>query len=213
MKKISIVDYGLGNIFSVNQAFEFFNQGKNKVVVTSSSAEIEASDFLVLPGVGAFKNAMNEIEARNLTLAIQNFALTERPLLGICLGMQILASASSEFGNHEGLNIIPGKVVHIGDENNDGSSRKVPVIGWKNINLSKSIPQDSILSLQQSIPLYHVHSYHFVPLESEHIIATYIHGDSEITAAVQKGSIIGCQFHPEKSGPNGLNIINQFLQL
>jgi len=213
MKKISIVDYGLGNIFSVNQAFEFFNEGKNKVVVTSSSAEIEASDFLVLPGVGAFKNAMNEIEARNLTLAIQNFALTERPLLGICLGMQILASASSEFGNHEGLNLIPGKVVHIGDENNDGSPRKVPVIGWKNINLSKSIPQDSILSSQQAIPLYHVHSYQFVPLESEHVIATYIHGDSEITAAVQKGNIIGCQFHPEKSGPNGLNIINEFLQL
>jgi imidazole glycerol-phosphate synthase subunit HisH len=213
MKTISIVDYGLGNIFSVNQAFELFNEGKNKVVVTSSSAEIESSDFLVLPGVGAFKNAMNEIEARNLTLAIQKFALTERPLLGICLGMQILASSSTEFGNHEGLNLIPGKVVHIGDKNNDGTSRKVPVIGWKNINLSKSIPQDSILSSQQSIPLYHVHSYHFVPLESGHIVATYIHGDSEITAAVQKGNIIGCQFHPEKSGPNGLNIINKFLQL
>ncbi|MDA9023547.1 imidazole glycerol phosphate synthase subunit HisH [Gammaproteobacteria bacterium] len=213
MKKISIVDYGLGNIFSVKQAFEFCNKGKNKVAVTSLHSEIETSDFLVLPGVGAFKNAMHEIETRNLTEAIHNFALSGRPLLGICLGMQILASESNEFGNHKGLNLIPGKVSGIGDKNKDGSTRKVPVIGWKNIYLSQSIHKSSILSSHQSNPFYLVHSYHFTPLQAEHVIATYSHGDSNIIAAVQKDNIIGCQFHPEKSGPNGLDIINRFLHL
>ena len=203
----------MGNLFSVNQALEFCNEGKNKIVVTSSASEIEASDFLVLPGVGAFKNAIHEIEVRNLADAIKNFAFSERPLLGICLGMQLFASESKEFGVHKGLDLIAGKVTHIGEANKDGSLRKVPVIGWKNINLSQSIPENSILSSHQAAPLYLVHSYHFTPLQADHIIATYPHGDSAITAAVQRNNIIGCQFHPEKSGPRGLDIIKRFLNL
>jgi glutamine amidotransferase len=215
MKKISIVDYGLGNLFSVKQALEFCNESKEKnVVITSSPSIIKDSDYLVLPGVGAFENAMDAIISRDLKDPIKNFASSGKPLLGICLGMQILATSSEEFGNHNGLNLIPGKVSHIGETNSDDSPRKVPSIGWKNINVKQNNNASyNALSLHEAQSVYFVHSFHFIPEDEKHLIASYYYGDAEITAAVQKDNIIGYQFHPEKSSQNGLKILESFLHI
>ena len=213
MKQISIVDYGLGNLFSVKQALEFCSENKNNnVVITSSTKVIEDSDYLVLPGVGAFENAMNAILSRELKDPIVNFACSGKPLLGICLGMQILGTFSEEFGSHKGLNLIPGRVSHIGEANKDGSLRKVPSIGWKSLNIDKSLI-DNALYEHDTKSVYFVHSYHFVPENSKHLIASYDYGDAKISAAVQKNNIIGYQFHPEKSSHNGIKILKSFLNM
>ena len=215
MKQISIVDYGLGNLFSVKQALEFCGDSKDiRVVITSSPSIIKESDYLVLPGVGAFENAMHEIISRDLKDPIKKFASTGKPLLGICLGMQILASSSEEFGQHQGLNLIPGEVSHIGDTNSDDSPRKVPSIGWKNINVKQNTNTfNNALSLHENQSVYFVHSFHFLPEDEGHLIASYDYGDTKISAAVQKDNIIGYQFHPEKSGQNGLKILESFLNI
>jgi len=214
MKNIAIVDYGLGNLFSVKQALDFCSNDKQTIKITSSQTDISSSDYLILPGVGAFKNAMHEIQARNLSQDIINFAASGKPLLGICLGMQILASSSKEFGTHRGLDLIPGSVSYIGNKNIDGTDRKVPSIGWKELHLNNTAPlKNNPLYNHQNSLLYFVHSYHFNPTNSDHRLAYYNYGDTKITAAVQKNNIIGCQFHPEKSGKLGLDILHNFLHL
>jgi len=213
MKQIAIVDYGLGNLFSVKQAIEFCSDSNDKnVVITSSPSVIQESDYLILPGVGAFENAMNAILSRGLKDPIKNFASLSKPLLGICLGMQILGTCSEEFGQHQGLNLISGTVSNIGEINSDGSLRKVPSIGWKNLIVKPEIGTlSNALSGHEASSVYFVHSFHFLPENSENLIASYDYGDSKITAAVQKDNIIGYQFHPEKSGQNGLEILKSFL--
>lgn len=213
MKQIAIVDYGLGNLFSVKQAIEFCSDSNDKnVVITSSPSVIQESDYLILPGVGAFENAMNAILSRDLKDPIKNFASLGKPLLGICLGMQILGTSSEEFGQHQGLNLISGTVSNIGEINSDGSLRKVPSIGWKNLIVKPEIGTlSNALSGHEASSVYFVHSFHFLPENSENLIASYDYGDSKISAAVQKDNIIGYQFHPEKSGQNGLEILKSFL--
>lgn len=215
MKQIAIVNYGLGNLFSVKQALEFCCESKDKnVVITSSPSIIKESDYLVLPGVGAFENAMHAILSKDLKDPITNFASSGKPLLGICLGMQILGTNSEEFGQHQGLNLIPGKVSFIGDTNLDGSLRKVPSIGWKNLNVKpNSSISNNALAACKALSVYFVHSFHFVPENAGHLIASYDYGDTKISAAVQKDNIIGYQFHPEKSGQNGLKILKSFLNM
>ena len=215
MKTISIVDYGLGNLFSVKQALEFCcNSPDKNVVITSSPSIIKESDYLVLPGVGAFENAMDAILSKDLKDPIRNFASSGKPLLGICLGMQILGTCSEEFGQHHGLNLIPGKVSHIGETNLNGSPRKVPSIGWKNLNIKPNIDNsNNALSAHEALSVYFVHSFQFVPENAGHLIASYDYGDAKISAAVQKDNIIGYQFHPEKSSQNGLNILKSFLKM
>ena len=215
MKQISIVDYGLGNLLSVKQALEFCSDDKDKnVVITSSPTIIQDSDYLVLPGVGAFENAMQAILSRDLEVPIKNFASTGKPLLGICLGMQILGTCSEEFGQHDGLNLIPGKVSHIGETNTDGSARKVPSIGWKSLNInSNTSTSNNSLSSYEAKSVYFVHSFHFIPENKSHLIASYDYGGTEISAAVQKDNIIGYQFHPEKSSETGLKILKSFLDI
>ena len=215
MKKISIVDYGLGNLFSVKQALEFCSDDNKKhIVITSSPSEIQDSDYLILPGVGAFKNAMDAIKGRELDKEIKNFALSGKPLMGICLGMQILATSSDEFGMHDGLNLIPGKVSYIGETNLNGSIRKVPSIGWKDLEASlNSNKSSNLLTTHKNASVYFVHSYHFLQENEDHLIASYNYGDTAISAAVQKENIIGFQFHPEKSSHHGLKILSSFLDM
>ena len=211
MKKISIVNYGLGNLFSVNQALEFCCDDKNiNIEITSSPSSIAKSDYLVLPGVGAFENAMKAIKTRDLNDPIKKFASSGKPLLGICLGMQILGTSSEEFGHNEGLNLIPGNVSYIGENNKDGTMRKIPSIGWKNLNVSF---KKNILSNHDACSVYFVHSFHFVPDNEDHLIATYDYGDTKVSAAVQKDNVIGCQFHPEKSSESGLKILKNFIDM
>jgi glutamine amidotransferase len=208
---ISIVDYGLGNIFSVSRAFEYFGYSVNLV---SHPNEIKNASALVLPGVGAFANGIEGLEKRNLVKPIQDFAIQGKPLLGICLGMQLLFTRSLEFGEHRGLNLISGDIIPIDAFDTKGQALKVPHIGWSPLvkplehrNWGHTILQN--IKVEDSV--YFVHSYSAVPTNNENRLADCRYGDFNISAAVSHQNIYGCQFHPEKSGRVGLQIIKGFL--
>lgn len=200
-RKIVIVDYGMGNLLSVIRAFEYC--GAENVVISSSADDVNNASYLVLPGVGAFKHGMFELKKKKLIDPILKYAESERPLLGICLGMQMLAGIGQEFGETEGLNLIPGKVTRIPAQNELGHIRRVPYVGWADVNFNNNYFQDS--------SFYFVHSYQFEVEKQSNLLATYIYEDIEITAAVCHKNIVGVQFHPEKSGEHGLNFLKKFI--
>lgn len=198
--KIVIVDYGMGNLLSVTRAFEFC--GAEDVVVSASAVDVNNASYLVLPGVGAFKDGMSELKRRGLIDPIYKYAESDRPLLGICLGMQMLAGVSQEFGETDGLNLIPGKVTRIPVKDEVGCSRRVPYIGWANVNFNNDF---------QNRSFYFLHSYQFEVENPSNLLATYNYEDIKITAAVRHKNIIGVQFHPEKSGQHGLDFLKKFI--
>ena len=193
--KVCVVDYGTGNIFSVAKSLELADAS---VTVSSSPEKVKNADRLVLPGVGAFENGIKALRERGLEEAILEFSEKQRPFLGICLGMQFLATSSQEFGLFFGLNLIPGKVIEL--TSNRDKSLKIPRIGWINLTRTDSyIWEKSILhNLEMNEEVYVVHSFHFVPTHPEHCLAMSKYGSSSVCVAVQKDNIIGCQFHPEK---------------
>lgn len=209
---VTIVDYGMGNLFSVQRALEFC--GAN-VRLSSSPADILAADRIVLPGVGAFADGMQGLRDRDLIEPLRQFTTSGRPVLGICLGMQMLASTSEEFGEHEGLGVIPGRVVAISAVTTQGQPQKIPCVGWNEIYpASGSEWQATILKeTAEGAPFYLVHSFHMIPDEPAHMVAHYTYGGHRVTAAIGSGSIFGAQFHPEKSGKAGLKMLAEFLRL
>ncbi len=210
---VTIVDYGMGNLLSVAKAFERCDAD---VRVSDRFVHVADADLLVLPGVGAFAKAMAELRKKNLDTAIKEFALKERPFLGICLGMQMMLDESEEFGVHQGLGLIPGTVQAVAVTGLDGSPHKIPHIGWAEIVPPKSGGgwAGSILEdTATATPFYFVHSFTAVPLHAEHRLADTYYDGRLISAAVRRGSLYGCQFHPEKSGQDGLKLIAAFLGL
>lgn len=163
--------------------------------------------------MGAFSDGMAGLEHRGLIEPIRRYAATGRPLMGICLGMQMLASESEEFGHHEGLGLIPGRVVAIPHLRTDGSSRKIPAIGWFSLAFDHEYRTEQWVSNSDSggCVVYLVHSYHFQPNAKSVLIATYEYDGLSIAAIVRQGNVVGVQFHPEKSGAVGLRIIRRFL--
>ena len=212
-EKIVVVDYGLGNLFSVQRALE--HCGASNVCISSSVDDIITADRLILPGVGAFEDGTRGLNKLGLIEPIKSQAIDKKPMLGICLGMQLLATTSQEFGLHAGLNLIPGKVLPILAENSLGARRKVPFIGWAKLTTSENNFSEDIVSdeLSKSQSVYFVHSYYFSPDNVEHLVATYDYQSEKITAAVRSGNIYGFQFHPEKSGEVGLGLLRAFLQV
>lgn len=211
-QRVTIVDYGLGNIFSVARAVEHFGA---EVELTDEPARLLEAERLILPGVGAFANGMQGLRDRGLVEPLRAYAAGGRPLLGICLGMQMLVSQSEEFGTHEGLGIIPGKVVAISGKDGGGGAMKVPHIGWSELARPPSRPGwgDTVFSgVDEKSSAYFVHSFTVVPEREADRLADTWYGDCRISAAVQHGNVAGCQFHPEKSGPNGLKIVRNFLE-
>ena len=211
--KVTIVDYGLGNIFSVSRALEHFGA---EVALSDEPEQIAASPRVILPGVGAFANGMEGLRSRGLVEPLRDYAATGRPLLGICLGMQMLVAESEEFGRHEGLGIIPGKVVAIAGRDPKGTAMKVPHIGWSTLARppARTRWDGTILQgLAGDSTAYFVHSFTVVPREEGDRLADTFYGDCRVSAAIQRGNVSGCQFHPEKSGPVGLAIIKNFLEL
>jgi glutamine amidotransferase len=206
-----VVDYGVGNLYSVARAIEKVGGIPR---LTNNLAEIAAADRLVLPGVGAFPDGMRGLCDADLDSAVVDFAKMGRPLLGICLGMQMLASSSLEFGMHRGLGLIPGKVEPIPTASADGLSHKVPFIGWTELLpvREKGFENTLLSSIKPQNAVYLVHSYHFLPEDPDDLLATYDYDGVSITAAVTRDNIMGCQFHPEKSGSVGLNIIRHFIE-
>lgn len=207
---IAILDYGVGNLYSVEQALQFV--GVKNVIITRDINKIKSSDKLILPGVGAFGSGIKSLQSAGLIESIGHHVASGKSLLGICLGMQFLATQSEEMGMHSGLNLIPGSVRPIKSKlQKSGSNLRVPFIGWANIvEKSQSSNHKTILENALNRSLYFVHSYQFVPNNDEDIIASYNYGDQTITAAVQRENVIGLQFHPEKSGLIGLEVLRSF---
>lgn len=211
MVKITLVDYGIGNILSVQRAFEYCGA---QVMTTDDPQTIKNADFLVLPGVGAFADGMRGLSERGLTEAILEFVSKERPFLGICLGMQMMLGESEEFGLHEGLGLIPGRVVRIPAQDVHGIRQKIPHIGWNSLVLpgEKENWDGTILEgIEMGETVYFVHSFTAVPVNPTNRLADAYYNGQLISAAIQSGYLYGCQFHPEKSGVTGLKIINNFL--
>lgn len=214
MTDVAVVDYGVGNLFSVTRAFE--HCGAN-VVVSDEPGVLLSAPRLVLPGVGAFADGMEGLRRRGLDQVVVDFANSGKPFIGICLGMQMLSSVSEEFGEHSGLNIIPGHVVAIPRHDREGNVHKVPHIGWTSLEHAKNQVCDwggSILAgINPGDAVYLVHSFAVEPDDRSHRLADCYYNGIEISAAIRKGNVYGVQFHPEKSGPVGLRIIKNFLRL
>lgn len=209
---ITIIDYGSGNLLSVSRALEHCGA---TCQISGDPAVIAASAALVLPGVGAFRDGMEGLAANGLIEPILAHAHEGRPLLGICLGMQMLASSSEEFGSHQGLGLIPGRVREITKRSAAGVPPKTPFIGWASLErpLGMSWDDSPLRPVESGKSVYLVHSYHLEPDQPADLLATYrFHGD-QITAAVRRNNITGLQFHPEKSGQLGLSILREFLIL
>lgn len=207
---ITIVDYGMGNLRSVEKGFE--KVGFDARVVRDAEA-VRAASALVLPGVGAFRDCMTNLEERDLTEAIVQHIKSGKPYLGICLGLHILFTESEEFGTHRGLDLIPGKVRRFRFDSSDkpgGEKLKIPHMGWNTIhkNLSPPILQD----VAEGDFLYFVHSYYVVP-DDPAVIAATTHYGIDFTSMIRQDNIFAVQFHPEKSQGTGLSILNRFGEL
>ena len=203
---IAIIDYGVGNLFSLRSSLAAVGA---QAVVTGDSAVIRAADKLILPGVGAFADAAALLRSTGLDKVVCQEAQSGKPLLGICLGMQLLFEKSLEYGRHHGLGLIPGTVAPIRDVIPAGY--KVPHIGWNALHFPKDRPVHPLFSqIREGDCVYFVHSYYGANCTSS-VIATAEYGP-ELTAAVARDNVMGVQFHPEKSGAVGLNILRAFCE-
>ncbi len=195
---ITIVDYGVGNLKSVDKAFQHLGF---KSMITSNRKSIDQSDAIVLPGVGAFKDAMDQLQKSNLAECIKENAEKRKPILGICLGMQLLYEKSYEDGEWEGLGLLSGEIVKF------KSNFKIPHMGWNRLTRKQDDPLG--INIQDGEYVYFVHSYYLKTHAQEDILFCTDY-DVEVPAIVRKGNIVGMQFHPEKSGDTGLKLLKNF---
>ena len=203
---VAIVDYGVGNLFSLKSSLGALGV---ETVVTAREETLRSADKLILPGVGAFGDAAELLKSTGLGRVVREQAEEGKPLLGICLGMQLLFEESEEYGRHRGLGLIPGRVVSM--EPVVPRGYKVPHIGWNALHFPNSRPKDPLFRyIQEGECVYFVHSYYAAHCD-ESVIATAEYGP-ELTAAVRRGNVMGTQFHPEKSGAVGLNILRAFCE-
>ncbi len=200
---IAILDYGVGNLFSLCSSLEYIGQ---QVIVTADKDVIRRADKLILPGVGAFADAAKKLRDSGLDEVLREEVARGKELMGICLGMQMLFEKSYEFGEHDGLGLLKGAVVPM--QGAIPAELKIPHIGWNELHFDKTHPLFRYLNEGDCV--YFVHSY-FATDCDDSVIATAEYG-KELTAAVAKGNVMGCQFHPEKSGEVGLNILRAFCE-
>ncbi len=202
---VAIVDYGVGNLFSLASSFRAIGA---EAVVTSDPAVLRAAPRIVLPGVGAFGDAADKLRESGLDRVVVEEAKAGKPLLGICLGMQLLFDKGFEYGEHAGLGLIPGEIRPIADV--IPSNLKIPQIGWNALHFGAN-KSPLFKYLREGDFVYFVHSYYGANC-TESVIATTEYG-AELTAAVGRDNVFGCQFHPEKSGAVGLNILRAFCEM
>ena len=202
---IAIVDYGVGNLFSLKSSFAAIGAD---ITVTNDENIIKNADKIILPGVGAFEDASKKLKASGLGEVVISEAKKGKPILGVCLGMQLLFDKSCEFGQYDGLGLIPGEIRPISETIPENF--KVPQIGWNSLKF-KGEKSPLFKYIKDGDFVYFVHSYHGTNCE-KNIIATTDYG-AELTAAVSCSNIYGCQFHPEKSGSVGLNILRAFCEM
>lgn len=201
---IAIIDYGMGNLFSLSSSLKSLGQD---VRVTSDPADIRAADKLFLPGVGAFGDASDRLFGTGLADVIIGEANAGKPLMGICLGHQLLFERSFEYGEHRGLGLIPGSVVTM--EGVVDPDLKIPQIGWNALHFT-GLPCPAFRETNEGDHVYFVHTYYATDCDAYTVATTEY--SKELTAAVCRDNVVGCQFHPEKSGPIGLTILRNFCE-
>ncbi len=206
-RKVAIIDINMGNLFSVKQACEHAGL---EVFITSEPEKIKTSDAVILPGVGAFGDAMDFLRERNLIKTIKEVIAQEKPFFGICLGMQLLMSESEEFGTHKGLDIIQGKVIRFTERSQLGTRIKVPQVGWNQVYLSEtfkaSIEKCYFDDLSDGEYMYFVHSFYVVPQNKNVVAMETIYEDVKYCSGLVSNNIFAVQFHPEKSADKGIKM-------
>lgn len=213
-KSVTIIDYGMCNLHNVTRAFEHSGA---QVTVTDSPILVSQADRLVVPGVGAFRDSLHEVNARGFGDALRSFAQSGRPMFGICVGLQLLFDASEEFGEHPGLGILSGRVRAIQNTTVAGDPQRVPHIGWNHLvepeggRTWRGTLLDPVNGLNPAV--YFVHSYAAEPSEIADRLADCMYGGHRVCAAVQRENIMGTQFHPERSGPVGLELVQYFTRM
>lgn len=206
MSSVTVIDYGVGNLASVIKAMQFVGLQPH---LTTNPSEIALADRLILPGVGAFGVAMANLEAGGFIPVLKEYCASGRPFLGICLGMQLLLSQSHEMGSTKGLGIIPGKVVRFYESAPESvpDGLKIPHMGWNSLEVTEN--PGVLPAVAQGASVYFVHSYYAVPDDTAVVAAYSTHGE-RFAAALSAGNVYATQFHPEKSGGVGLEILKCF---
>lgn len=210
---VAVIDYGVGNLLSVTRALEVCGA---RVALVHTASEIERATHLVLPGVGAFADGMAGLGERGLIEPIRAYAATHKPFLGICLGMQMMLDVSEEFGEHAGLGLIPGRVVHIPKTDEHGRPHKIPHIGWSELlHGPQAVRWDRTImdGIVEGSDVYFVHSFMAMPTDQSHRLAETSYHGRIVSGVIQSGNMFGCQFHPERSGAVGLRILKNFCAL
>ncbi len=211
MVNLVVIDYGIGNVFSVCNALK---QIGFEPKLTRDPETIRTADMVILPGVGAFSRAMENLREFGLDVEIAAYAKTGKPLLGICIGMQVLMDLSTEFGNHAGLGLIPGEVERIKPTAKSGAVLRIPHIAWSQVSSATAPSSQAWYGQAFRTPAhyYFVHSFMAYPTDADHALATAYYGGHKITAAVGLDNVIGVQFHPERSGPAGLKLLKYLVE-
>ena len=204
---IAIVDYDMGNIFSIKQACETVGM---TAILTSAPEEIDRADAVILPGIGGFPDAMHALGQLDLIDPLRDRASSGKPMIGVCLGMQLFMSESDEFGRRPGLGVFSGSVVHLGAPRDGDRVLKVPHVGWNRVQIAADASSDRGVEIlgpeDDGEPMYFVHSYVVQPDDPSVVVATTRYGDTEFCSVIARENVIGFQFHPERSGPAGLRI-------
>lgn len=204
-KKVVIIDYQLGNLFSVNQALVNIGIAPD---ISSDPEKIKTADAIVLPGVGAFGDAMDNLNRLGLSEPIKKFVAEGKPFLGICLGLQLLFTESEEFGASKGLDIVPGIVKRFSNKDNNGDLVKVPQIAWNTIQRPASVSWDNtpLFDIEDGEDMYFVHSYYVLPNKNSCVLTNTQYGGITYVSGIFQNNIFACQFHPEKSATEGIKI-------
>ncbi|MCG3175902.1 MAG: Imidazole glycerol phosphate synthase subunit HisH [Candidatus Omnitrophica bacterium] len=209
--QVVIVDYGVGNLFNVRRALALLGYD---AVISRDPAEVARAPRVLLPGVGAFEAGMDHLRRYGLSEAVKDAARSGRPVLGICLGMQLLLSESEENGTHRGLDLVPGRVRRFTTPSPEGPVYKIPQIGWNALEHTAS-SRDWSGTVLDGLPersfMYFVHSYRVVPADPGVVLASTRYGQDEFCSVLKRDNISGCQFHPERSGEYGLKILENFV--
>ena len=210
MSRVGVIDYGVGNLRSVTNALKFIG---SDAVVSDDAATLLSCDRIIFPGVGAFGYGMRALRAKGLDEVVLEAAKINKPVLGICVGMQLLFEGSSEFGYHKGLGMLSGNVDIFGAENNDQKNLCLPNVSWLPVS-QKDNSCEQVRNLFRGVSdgskFYFIHSYH-AQVNNPHTVASAEYEGLPFAAVVAKGSVIATQFHPEKSGPDGLRLLENFV--
>ena len=205
---VSIVDYGVGNLFSLSRAVE---HAGGRAVLVATPDDVANAERLILPGVGAFGACAKGLHSRALFEPVRAYAACGRPMLGICVGMQLFAEWSEEFGRHEGLGLIKGAVSQIASVDTSGSPLRIPHVGWNELMIRPEPESRLMRGFASGVEAYFVHSFAVDCADRGSVVATCEYGGHELLAAIERENLFGCQFHPEKSGPDGLRMLQNFL--